>query len=145
MSLKDSASFELQSYKDLFTKAQHDFSRMEKIVNSYDLFNYLATINSLHDWVLHEAKYDCPRPAGGELDLIRRLCNRSKHFEKKPSHPSTTVQTGYGMGRYGVGLYSVNEPSYKVTRDDGTEISILDLCKSALQIWKKHLVSHALI
>jgi hypothetical protein len=145
MALKDTASFELQNYKDLFIKAKADLGKLDKLVNSYDLFNYLVTINHLHDWVKEETGNDCARPVGGDLDLVRRLCGRSKHFKKRPIHPPTTVNTGYGMGRYGVGLYGVGEPSYLVTQDDGTEVPILDLCKSALQTWDDYLKLNGLI
>ena len=145
MSLKDTASFELQSYKDLYAKAQYDFARLDELVNSYDLFNFLAAINHLHEWVVKETGKKCPTVSGDTLDIIRRLCNRAKHFDHAKNSPSTEVREGYSMGRFGKGPYGVGEPSYVVTKDDGTVIHVLDLCKDALAIWDSFLKAEGLL
>jgi len=148
MYLKDPVSFELQSYKDLFKKAQHDLAQLEKRVNSYDLFNFICTLNHLHDWVEAETGKNCPRDKGSDLELIQRLCNRAKHFRKVRSSekgkvletaPDTKVQRGFGISFYGRSFYGSGEPSYIITRDDGTEVTALVLCRSALAIWEDYL------
>lgn len=145
------AHFELVSALDLFKKAQHDFDKLNKLVNSYDLFNFLCTINHIEDWVEHDAKLKeqgvLPlgnRIDGSPLNTIRLLCNRAKHFEEKNSHPDTKVKKGYGMGRYGVGLYGVGEPSYYVEHN-GNDINVLELCKEALQLWEQHFLKCGLL
>ena len=73
------------------------------------------------------------------------LCNRAKHFRKirtdqkgkvLEAAPDTCVKKGYGMGRCGVGVFGVGEPSYTVLVDD-KESSVLQLCKDAYAIWTK--------
>lgn len=144
MQTTDAPLFELASYRDLFKKAEQDLAKLDKLVNSYDLFNYLCTINHLHDWVEKEVNITPPmRSDGGTLDIIRKLCNRAKHFEKRDA-PESSVKKGFGIGRYGVGLCGVGEPSYTVTIE-GKEIQVLELCKDAFGLWAIFLKANNLM
>lgn len=146
MSVSDSPHFEIENYIGLFKKAQFELSELDKGVDSYDLFNYLCTINHLYDWVEKECKPQAmpARNKGDALHTIKQLCNRAKHFEKKSSHLETKVNIGYGAGRYGVKEYGTGEPSYKVTVDS-KEIDVLTLCKEALEVWRKFLEDNKLL
>jgi hypothetical protein len=151
--IQDPAHFELESFRDLYAKAEYDLARLDKLVNSYDLFNFLCTIDHLHDWAEQDGnipKADLPDNMTGVLNVVRLLCNRAKHFRKTrvnqkgkvlEAAPDTCVKKGYGMGRYGIGLYGVGEPSYTVDVD-GTETPVLQLCKEAFAIWKKFMAQH---
>ncbi len=52
----------------------------------------------------------------------------------------TSVQQGYGMGRYGVGKHGEGEPYYTVAVN-GQERDVLELCKEALDIWENWINS----
>jgi len=139
--IENSAHFELIGFKDLYSKAEYEFSKIDKLMNSYDLFNFLCTINHLYDWAKNDPSLSgksIPDNQKGVLDVVRQLCNRAKHFEKRNTHPDTTVKKGYGMGRYGVGVYGVGEPSYTVSID-GKDVQALEICKSALDEWEKFI------
>ncbi|MDD5587418.1 MAG: hypothetical protein PHY92_10785, partial [Alphaproteobacteria bacterium] len=128
-------------------------ARLDKLVNSYDLFNFLCTIEHLHDWTEKDGsilKTDIPDNRAGTLNVVRLLCNRAKHFKKVRTDqkgkvgetaPDTCVKKGYGMGRFGVGLYGVGEPSYTVDVE-GTETHVLQICKEAMAIWEKFMAQH---
>jgi len=142
--MQDTPSFELASYKDLFIKARYDLGKLDELVNSYDLYNYLCTINHLYDWVKKETNVSPPeRNKGGTLEIVRLLCNRAKHFDKVNA-PDTEVKKGFGTGRFGVGLFGVGEPSYLVTIGD-KQINLLTICKDAFDIWEKFLLENNLI
>ncbi len=139
----DTACFELESYRDLYEKARHDFDKLNTEVNSYDLFNFLCTINHLSEWIEAETKEKLHETLKSKdklnptLKTIRDLCNRAKHFEKSFNSivQEISVQQGYGMGRYGVGKYGEGEPSYTVTVY-GQKLDVLELCREALGIWE---------
>jgi hypothetical protein len=147
----DTACFELESYRDLYEKARHDFDKLNTEVNSYDLFNFLCTIHHLSDWVkallrakdlAKDLKFPKILEESKELEIIRDLCNRAKHFNKDRNSvvKETSSQQGYGMGRYGMGEYGVGEPSYTVTVD-GQKLDVLELCREALGIWENWINS----
>ena len=109
----DTPLFELKNSKNLFEKAKRDYESFEKFRTSEDLFNFICTINHLHDWVKNEAKEkddEINTPFDKEphkkdknkkltypadiLHLIRYMCNRAKHFKRKENSPSTFIKEG---------------------------------------------------
>lgn len=139
--MSTSPHFELKKTKDLFVKASEDFKKFNLITNSHDLFNFMCTVNSMFDWAKEEFQ-DTPTRASGNddtctLNIVRRLCNRAKHY-KKGNSPPTEVRKGYGCGRYGVGLYGKGEPSYLV-EVDGALKPAREICEDALTIWEVFL------
>lgn len=144
--ISNSANFEITNCRDLYEKAKYDFSKLNKKLNSYDLFNFLCTISHLHDWAKHAPELigiEIPDNTGGSLGIVRQLCNRAKHFEKRQSHPDTTVKMGYGMGRYGVALYGSGEKSY-IVNIEGKELPVLAICSDAMKIWENFINKHYL-
>jgi len=133
--------FELRDWTDLLTKAKSDLSQLEKLVNSYDVFNCLWTLNHIPDWVLNGDANETLKQAASKIKnnskirAVYDLCNRAKHF--KPDRQKTLktdVQDGYGTGRYGVGKYGVGEPSYSV-EVDGQMLNVLELLRDVLAQW----------
>jgi hypothetical protein len=139
--------FDLETVRDLFRKAERDFAAIDDCMNSDDLFNFLCTTNHLAEWCVDDVRTAAKQlqAQSTELDLIRKLCNRSKHFEKKPVHPNTVVESGFGVGRFGKGGFGVGEPSYVVRTDSGQEMNILDLARASLEAWRCFLAQRGLI
>ena len=135
----DTACFDLVTAADLLKKAEHDIQCLDRVMNSYDLFNFLCTLNHIPDWILEPLKAEALalKRDNMNLDLVRKLCNRSKHFKKKENDPDTVVRSGFGQGRFGKGGFGHGEPSYVVVDDSNNEINMLELAHSALETWWK--------
>ena len=145
--------FELKNCVDLFKKAKHDFARLDELASLYDLFNLVCTLNHLPDWIKKDERgmlpelfrRDADRLAkSDEMETIRQLCNRAKHFEKRKDYPKISIMKGYGAGRYGKGPYGVGEPSYEV-EIGGKMVSVVDLCGDLLRKWERHFRNHDLL
>lgn len=138
--------FELRNWTDLLQKAKTDFSKLDELVNSYDLFNCLCTVNHIPDWIEKDPKVaEAVKQAGANLyeinpgvRVVRELCNRAKHFERKDSSPETNQQSGFGAGRYGKGPYGIGEPTYEV-EVCGEMINVLNLMRDVIGEWEKLL------
>jgi hypothetical protein len=136
--------FELGNWTDLLQKAKVDFSKLDEQVNSYDLFNCLCTVNHIPDWIKKDSKVtEALKLTGANLystnpniRLVRELCNRAKHFERKSSSPETNQQFGYGTGRYGMGSYGIGEPTYEV-EVGGKMVNVLKLMRNVIEEWEK--------
>ena len=133
--------FELTSWIDLVAKAKFDFASLEKLVNSYDVFNCLCSLNCIPEWIkssemleeiLQEADRIKRKP---NADTVRQLCNRAKHFKRLDKSPETSVKTGYGSGRYGIGAYNTGEPTLEV-EIEGKMVNVLDLLRDVLAEWE---------
>jgi hypothetical protein len=141
----DSPLFELKNSSDLFKKAKWNFSKLNQLINSYDLFDCLCTLNHVPDWIKNdphsatltsEVETIQRKPI---VDATRKLCNRAKHFDAFA--PKTNMQFGYGAGRYGVGAFGTGEPSYEV-EVAGQTMGVLDLIQHVIQEWEKFFISH---
>jgi hypothetical protein len=144
----DSPLFELKNSGDLLKKAKWNFSKLNELVNSYDLFDCLCSVNHIPDWIKND-----PSTTGLTndveaiqnkpiMDVTRKLCNRAKHFDT--SAPKTNMQRGYNAGRYGVGAFGIGEPSYEV-EVDGHLMNVLDLVREVLQEWERFLLGHGIL
>lgn len=142
--------FELNSFLDLYEVAKANKEALENgTLDSVKAFNALCSINHLKEWlekddnVPDEVKkaasyvYDSYDTEGGSLNIIRGLCNAQKHYDVTKYTPKTSVNIGYGVGRYGTSLYGVGEPSYKVAVSDSTELSFLKVINDAMSLWDK--------
>jgi hypothetical protein len=137
----DSPCFELLSWTDLLDKAGNDLIDLHLLVNSYSLFNCLCTLNHIPDWISADPK--CANIAvfveeirkDRNVDTVRQLCNRAKHFSRKPVSPLTEVHDGYGSGRYGVGAYQDGEPSYFVEVEGAME-NVIVVLSAARAKWE---------
>src|ERR1700733_14086099 len=116
--------FELREWTDLLVKARSDLSRLETLVNAYDVFNCLCTLNHIPDWIRSDEQQNASVKAAAEnlkknskVDAVRQLCNRAKHFKITDKSPRTEMEIGFGAGRYGRGGYGVGEPFYAVEVD----------------------------
>jgi hypothetical protein len=93
----DSPCFELVSWTDLLEKAGHDLIELELHVNSYSLFNCICTLNHIPDWISADPGYEHLSARVEEIkkernvETVRQLCNRAKHFSRKKASPTTEV------------------------------------------------------
>ena len=149
----DAPCFELENSLDLLRKAQHDFAQLDREVNSYDLFNFLCTVNHLADWAERERglprgfKHHVARLRKKlEIRTIAALCNRAKHFERRKDSPSpsTKVARVWSAGRYGKGPWGVGEPTYEV-EVEGVMKDLLGFARSVLDEWEDVFKRHGLI
>jgi hypothetical protein len=137
----DSPCFELVSWTDLLDKAGHDLIELKLQVNSYSLFNCICTLNHIADWISADPRYESLSAQVDEIkkernvEIVRQLCNRAKHFSRNKVSPTTQVHNGYGSGRYGLGNYQEGEPSYLV-EVDGSMLNVLDVLSAARSKWE---------
>jgi hypothetical protein len=137
----DSPCFELESWTQLLDKAGHDLIELKLLVNPYSIFNCICTLNHVPDWISADPKFRHLSAVVEEfkkdrnIDVVRQLCNRAKHFSRKDVSPATEVHTGYGSGRYGVGAYGVGEPTYLV-EVDGSMLNVMDVLSAAHAKWE---------
>lgn len=148
-------TYGLKSARDLFRKLQRDASLLKEEVSSDRFFNFVVTAYSLADWIKNdpsvpqEAKDELIRfKRSREIQICRDLANASKHFEldvnKNPSPTVTNAEseTGYGVGRFGKGAYSVSEESITIRLRSGNMINGLDLIADTLRAWTNFFETH---
>src|ERR1700722_4838580 len=137
----DSPCFELESWTDLLDKAGHDIIELKIQVNPFSLFNCICTLNHVSDWISADPKVQYLSGAVEEfkkdrnIDVVRQLCNRAKHFHRRKDSPTTVVHSGYGAGRYGVGAYGVGEPTYLV-EVESVMLDVTDVLSAARAKWE---------
>jgi hypothetical protein len=74
------------------------------------------------------------------------LANASKHFvldRRKPIANSVSTQSGYGVGRYGVGLFGQGEESITIELSDGASFGCLDLVREVVSTWQRFFSANA--
>jgi hypothetical protein len=137
----DPPCFQLESWTHLLDKAGYDLNELQLGVNSYSLFNCLCTVNHIPDWIAKDPTSKHLRPLvekfkkDPNINAVRQLCNRAKHFERNKKSPVTEVQSGYGAGRYGVGEYGVGEPTYLV-EIGGKMLDVTEVLSAARAKWE---------
>ena len=149
--LTKSPHFELETTKDLFIKAEHDWDKFNKCANSHDLFNFVCTINSMFDWADKELQKTPQRVPTNKpddsctLDVIRRLCNRAKHYGITQQSLDTGVTPkGYSVGDFGKGAYGSGAPTYTVQLNK-KDVLVKNICEDALNIWRSFLKTEGLL
>lgn len=130
---------------DLLEKARYDFELFETTATSYSLFNLLYDLTHLHDWITKDEKFDLVKEKADELKekdyeikLVRQLCNRAKHFEKRHASPETMYQSGIAM------LVVIGVPMQDLyfVVSSGKTSNLLPLCKSVLEKWEDLLKTY---
>jgi hypothetical protein len=137
----DSPCFELESWTDPLAKAGDDLIDLKLNTNSHSLFNCVCTLNHIPDWISADPEAEHLAASVEEfkkdrnIELVRQLCNRAKHFRRKKDSPATAVLDGYGSGRYGVGAYGQGKPTYLVELD-GEMLDVTKVLSAARAKWE---------
>ena len=156
-------TFDLSSTRDLFAKLQRDADALDEEVTSDRLFNFVVTGYSMIDWV----KNDPALPASTKkesaikglyndkwLNICGDLATACKHFNiKKRQNKTTSGQLktssapslkGFGVGRFGKGVFGVGEESIEIQLNDGRTFNCLDLVQGVVTAWQTFFSAHGI-
>jgi len=139
---------------DLYGKLKRDAAALEDEITSDRFFNFVLTGYSMIDWIKNDPSIT---PSARESTVVGALyadkslkicgdiATASKHFELKKRHPITTAATsesGFGMGRFGVGGYGAGEECLVITLNNGESIECLELVNGVKATWQKFFTEH---
>lgn len=146
----------LNSAVDLFHKLQREVARLDHEVTDDQFFNFVITGYSLIDWV----KNDPTLPATARtqesiarlynepwLKVCGDLANASKHFvltTRKPVTSEVRSKSGYGIGRYGKGVFGEGERDIEVHIQGAPIWSALEVSVGVLQAWIAFFERHGI-
>ena len=150
-----SLTFGLSSFRDLLAKLERDAQKLKsEEVNSDYFFNFVVTGYSLIDWVKHDPTVPASAKQSVQtlyadrwIKICGDLANASKHFSltsRTPLVASTDVESGYGVGRYGMGGWGVGEQSIEITLSDGSTFDCLRLVDDVLTTWHTFTATHSI-
>lgn len=142
----------LSSAIDLFGKLQRDAAAIQKHVTSDEFFNFVVTGYSLIDWVKNDPSLSPSAKANVSglykdrwLKVCGDLANASKHFildKRTPITNSASAQSGFGVGRWGGGLFGQAEESIIIELNDGTSFGCLDLVREVVSTWQNFFAAN---
>lgn len=81
------------------------------------------------------------------LKVCGDLATASKHFtltKRTPITSSASSLSGFGVGRFGKGVYGVGEESIEVCLNDGTSFHCLDMVQGVLSSWQTFFSIHGI-
>ena len=144
--------FDMKNCYDLFKKLEYDYSTLSREnMNCYYLMNFLATSNHLKDWVKNDKQiseqiksdllkyFDLGR--NKEFDVIKSLCNRSKHFEKSDYDYEKMKIEGFSFANLDFGDVNFGGDEYFVQMDQ-EKINIFDICEKNFMDWQAFFKKH---
>jgi hypothetical protein len=70
-----------------------------------------------------------------------------KHFTlttRVPISKDAATESGFGVGRFGVGGFGEGEQEITITLNDGTVMNALDFVQDVLGVWKRFFATHAI-
>jgi hypothetical protein len=149
-------TFGLTSIRDLHAKLQRDAATLDEEVTSDSFFNFVVTGYSMIDWVKNDPSVSSAAkvPAIVEslyndhwLKVCGDLATASKHFtltKRTPITSSASSLSGFGVGRFGKGVYGVGEESIEVFLNDGTSFHCLDMVQGVLSSWQTFFFAHGI-
>ncbi|AOS84391.1 hypothetical protein BIU88_09770 [Chlorobaculum limnaeum] len=149
-------TFGLTSIRDLHAKLQRDAATLDEEVTSDSFFNFVVTGYSMIDWVKNDPSVSSAAkvPAIVEslyndhwLKVCGDLATASKHFtltKRTPITSSASSLSGFGVGRFGKGVYGVGEESIEVCLNDGTSFHCLDMVQGVLSSWQTFFSIHGI-
>lgn len=145
----------LRTARDLYEKLRRDAARLDEQVTSDGFFNFVVTAYSLADWIKNDpsipqsARQDpeATKHKGADILLLcGELANGSKHFlltkNTPPSASKVTSSMGYGVGRFGTGLFGVGEEEIAIEMRDGTLRTCLEFVQQVLHFWEAFFHRH---
>ena len=130
-----SGFFELKTSNDLYQKAKNDYEKFLENPNDNDLFNLVTTLAHLRDWIYplghgnykNKLQYSSEELIHSDLhenenyQIIRLLCNNSKHFNDIKITERTEVSNGFQFGLNTFGD-SFGQRNYLI---DGEDIRVI--------------------
>ena len=142
------------SATDLYEKLKRDRDRLRSQVTPDAFFDFVVTAYSIFDWV--DKDQSLPQAARTEarnrvpysdqvLKVCRDLANSSKHFTLDRTVPITrdaNAESGFGVGRYGVGGFGVGESRIQIILNDGTTYEALAFSDAVVDAWRNFLNGH---
>ena len=109
-----SGFFELKTSSDLYKKAKSEYENFCENPNDYDLFNLITSLYHLREWIhplkqdtyanKNKSEYSIEELIHSNLhenenyQIIRLLCNNSKHFNNIKITERTEVSNGFQFG-----------------------------------------------
>jgi hypothetical protein len=150
-------TFGFNTIGDVLAKLERDVALLENEAVTGDRFlNFVLTGYAMIDWV----KNDPTVPGNAKqhaiiqslyqnqaLKVCGDLANSGKHFTlttRTPITKDTTAESGYGVGRYGMGGYGEGEEEITIELNDGTKMNALDLVHDVLSVWKTFFTTHGI-
>lgn len=112
---------------------------LEREVHIDDLDDFVKTAWHLTEIVqVDPVTTDAQKRQATELrgtapfNLAREIANAQKHLKHHPNAVvrTTTVKSGWGMGRFGMGGFGVGEQSISFLLKDGVELSAIEFVES---------------
>ena len=147
-------TFNLETVTDLYKKLERDARALDEKVTSDRLFNFVVTGYSLIDWIKNDpsiaaaAKNDTKCLYEDRwLKVCGDLATACKHFkidQRPPITSNTSSSTGFGMGRYGKGVYGIGEESIEIKLNDGSSFQCDELVSNVLSTWKCFFTTHSI-
>jgi hypothetical protein len=151
-----SLTFSFASIRDVLSKLERDSTRMRtEEMNGDRFFDFVVTAYSMIDWVKRDPSVPASAKQPHEIQWLYSnqwikvcgdLATAVKHFALTTRHPTTsatTSETGFGVGRFGMGGYGVGEESIELTLNDGTKLNALDVVQGAISAWKTFFQVHS--
>ncbi len=148
-----SLTFGLNSFGDLRAKLDRDATKLtDEEVSVDNFFNFVVTGYSMIDWIKNDPAV--PLPAKQDVQSLYsdpwiRICgdlaNASKHFvltKRSPAVATTTVEQGFGVGRFGMGGWGVGEQAIQVTLSDGSSYDCLAVVNGVINSWRVFCSTH---
>ncbi len=144
------------SLRDVFAKLKRDAAALDAEVTSDALFNFVITGYSMIDWVKKDLSVPISAKAASVVQALYNdrwlkvcgdLATAGKHFSltsRNPITDSTTSGRGFGVGRYGAGVYGVGEENIEILLNDETTFNCLDLVKGVLSTWETFFTTHGI-
>lgn len=150
-------TFGFNTARDLRDKLERDAASLfDEAVTGDRFMNFVLTGYALIDWIKNDpAVPGAARQhsvvqglyADHTLKICGDLANSVKHFtltSRTPITKNTDIDSGFGVGRYGMGGYGVGEQEIVITLNDGTVLNALDFVQDVLIVWRSFFVAHAL-
>ena len=148
-----SLTFGLNSFGDLRAKLDRDAAKLkDEEVSADNFFNFVVTGYSMIDWIKNDPAVPLPAKHAVQslygdpwIRICRDLANASKHFvltAPNPAVATTTVEQGFGAGRFGAGGWGVGEQSIQVKLSDGSSYDCLAVVTGVTNSWRVFCSTH---
>ena len=144
--------FDINNCCDLYKKLENDFTGLyRENMNPYFLMNFLTTSNHLLDWIINDenidgsvisaAKSDFNFRTNKEFDIIKSLCNRSKHFKKSKYDYEKEIVEGWSFATLDFSTANFGGDLYYILTEDGRK-NIYDICEKNFRDWYDFFQKH---
>jgi hypothetical protein len=141
--------------RNMLGKLERDAELLEQDAVTADRFlNFVLTAYAMIDWVKNDPSVPASAKQANVVqslyqDKLLKICgdlaNAGKHFtliRRTPITKDTTRESGFGVGRFGMGGWGKGEDEITIELNDGTKLNGLDLVRDVVATWKKFFVNH---